>query len=327
MPRGTTTRAMQRKSRKMIRTFIVAGLCACAIPVFTSAAANADQPPDCRPLVVGVGGNGQHYAEERGARTIMGDVLAHEGAQGNRTANVEYSSSVWPTGPYFKDYSVADGRAETDRVIADYRAQCPEGEVTVIGHSLGAEVVDRPDADRTVVLGDPRTENGAYANLPTGIVPGLSNPGVRDEEAEGVVSVCREFDAICDTAAPWEDPAKFAQSWAGYAMGWHAYSPEEVDQFEDAPPGEYMIDAPAPIPWLPESTPTGIPDLPEFSLPPVELPVPLPSIEDVTPILSIGAPYTPTPIEAYVPEYVEAVLPPEVLDYVAPPLPQIGLPW
>jgi hypothetical protein len=310
----------------MIRIVTAAVLCAGAIPIFTLTAAPAAAEPDCRPLVVGVGGNGQHYADERGARTIVGDILAHEGAQDQRTVNVDYSSSVWPTGPYFKDYSVADGRAETDRVIAEYRAECPDGEVTVVGHSLGAEVVGPQDADNKVVLGDPRKQGGVYDNLPTGIMPGLSNPGVRDEEAEGVVSVCREFDAICDTAAPWEDPAKFAQSWAGYAMGWHGYSPEEVDQYQDAPPGEYMIEAPAPIPWLPESTPTGIPDLPEFSLPPVELPVPLPSTEDVTPILSVGQPYVPTPIEAYVPEYVEAVLPPEVLDFVPPPLPEIHIP-
>jgi hypothetical protein len=304
-----------------MRKISVVLLCAAAIPVTAlTGTAHAEEAPDCRDVVIGVGGNGQRYAESKGARTIITDILADKDAEGYRTENVDYTSSVWPTGPYTKDYSVEEGRAELDREIAEYRAECPNGEVTVIGHSLGAEVVETPDAEHTILLGDPRDQQGIYNALP-GVFPGASNPGSRDAEAEGAVSVCREFDGICDTAAPWSDPAKFVQGTAGYLMGWHGYSPEEVDQYQGAAPGEYLIDAPKPIEWLPESTPTGIPAAPELSLPEIAPPVPLPSAQDFYPLEQLGQPYTPTPLEEYIPEWVEPVLPQEVLNYV-PPAPE-----
>ncbi|TDP29781.1 cutinase family protein [Nocardia ignorata] len=291
--------------------------------VFATGTASA--APDCRPIVIGVGGNGERYADSKGAATVMGEILADQAAQGNRVVEADYTSSVWPTGPWVKDYSVLDGRAALDREIATYRAECPNGHVTVIGHSLGAEVIDHPAADRTIVLGDPRTSNGIYSALP-GVFPGAANPGPRDAAADGVVSVCREFDAICDSPAPWSDPAKFVQGVAGFLGGYHGISTDEVNQYADAEPGEYMIDAPPPIPWLPESTPTGIPEAPAWSLPELPIPAPLPSAEDFYPLEQLGQPYQPTPLAEYVPEWVEPVAPQEVLAYVPPPLPVIELP-
>lgn len=291
---------------------------AAAVPLFALApAASAEE------IVIGVGGNGERFAHEQGSPTVMDGILADQAARGALTRAIDYTSSVWPTGPYLKDYSVREGRDKLNAQIAAERAANPDAEITVVGHSLGAEVVDESvDADKVILLGDPRASNGVYAALP-GVYPGAANPGPRDAQAEGVVSVCREFDGICDVAAPWEDPAKFVQGAAGFAMGWHGYSPEEVEQYSDAAPGEYMIEAPAPLPWLPESTPTGIPALPPVSLPEIPLPAPLPSTQDFAPLASVGQPYTPTPIEEFVPEWVEPVLPPEVLNFVPPPLPVI----
>ncbi len=292
--------------------------------VFATGTASADAP-DCRPIVIGVGGNGERYADSKGAATVIGEILADQARQGNRVAEAHYTSSVWPTGPWMKDFSVLDGRAALDREIAAYRAECPDGEVTVIGHSLGAEVIDRPDADRTIVLGDPRASNGIYSALP-GVFPGAANPGPRDAAADGVVSVCREFDGICDSAAPWSDPAKFVQGIAGFLGGYHGISTDEVNQYKDAEPGEYVIDAPPPIPWLPESTPTGIPEAPPLSLPELPIPAPLPSAEDFYPLEQLGQPYQPTPLAEYIPAWVEPVVPQEVFTFVPPPVEQVFTP-
>jgi hypothetical protein len=279
--------------------------------VFASGHAVADGP-DCRPLVIGVGGNGERANTNFGRATIVGDMLEYEAQQGNRVEALDYKSSVWPTGPYTKDESVTDGRARLQARIAEYRQDCPNGHVTVIGHSLGAEFADEADADRVVTYGDPRTPGGIYSALP-GIVPGISSPGPRDPDPR-VTTVCHEFDAICDSPAPWADPAKFVQGWAGYAMGWHYYAPDEADGL---PPGDHLIDRPAPLPWLPESTPTGIPNAPTAPLPTWE-PGPLPSLEMLDP-----GPYVPTPLSTWIPDEVEAFLPPEVTGFVPPPLPAI----
>ena len=273
-------------------------------------------PASAQEIVIGVGGNGERFAHQQGTPTAMDAILADQASRGADTRAIDYTSSVWPTGPYLKDFSAREGRDRLNAQVAADRAANPGAEITVIGHSLGAEVVDTSvDADKVILLGDPRTENGIYSALP-GVYPGSANPGPRDAEAEGVVSVCREFDGICDSPAPWSDPAKFVQGVAGYTMGWHDYTPAEVEQYSDAAPGEYLIEAPAPLPWLPESTPTGIPALPPVSLPEIPLDVPLPSAQGTPP-------YTPTPVAAYVPEWVEPVLPQEVLDFVPPPLPTI----
>lgn len=314
---------MHTRTRLTAQLVVTATVCVLGPLVF--ATGNAAAAPDCRPIVIGVGGNGERYADSKGAPTVLGVILADQAAQGYRTAEAHYTSSVWPTGPWTKDFSVLDGRAALDREIAAYRAECPGAEVTVIGHSLGAEVIDHPDADRTIVLGDPRTQNGIYSALP-GVFPGAANPGPRDAAADGVVSVCREFDAICDSPAPWSDPAKFVQGLAGFLGGYHGISTDEVNQYKDAAPGEYLIDAPPPIPWLPESTPTGIPEAPPLSLPAFPIPAPLPSAEDLYPLESLGQPYTPTPLAEYIPAWVEPVVPHGVLVFVPPPLPVIELP-
>jgi hypothetical protein len=293
-----------------------------SVPLVLSTSSPAQAQPDCRDIVIGVGGNGERQAHKFEHPTMMDAHMAQAQAEGKRTLSIDYKSSVWPTGAYTKDESVVDGRQKLNQAVAAYRAECPGGKVTVIGHSLGSEVVQGTEgADKTIVYGDPRTSNGIYSALP-GVYPGTSNPGVRNAEADGVVSVCREFDAICDSPAPWSDPAKFVQGWAGYFMGWHGYAPNEG---ADLPPGEHMIEAPAPLPWLPESTPTGIPEAPPLPGIPEWQPGPIPSLEDVQPVLEVFTPqpYKPTPIVEFTPEYIDPILPPEVAAYVPPPIEQI----
>ncbi|WP_068059352.1 cutinase family protein [Nocardia xishanensis] len=307
---------------RTIRTTALAGVIFLGSLGFATPTATADTEPDCRPLVLGIGGNGQRSAEAVGQPGLMGAQLAHEAAQGKQVESLDYKSSVWPTGPYTKDESVTDGRARATERINQYRQDCPGGHVKVIGHSLGAEFADEVGADEVVTYGDPRRPGGIYDALP-GIVPGISSPGPR-EPGGTVTTVCHEFDAICDSPAPWSDPAKFIQGWAGYLSGWHYYAPGEADGL---PPGDHYVDMPAPLPWLPESTPTGIPEAPHFALPPVE-PGPLPSLMDFNPIIDAVTPdpYVPTPLSVYIPDEVETVLPSEVLTYVPPPLPEIVLP-
>ncbi|WP_157115052.1 hypothetical protein [Nocardia niwae] len=285
-------------------------------------AAPASAAPDCRDIVIGVGGNGERANVEAGRPTVMGAHLAYYAEQGYRVESLDYKSSVWPTGPYTKDESVTDGTAKLRGRVDAYRAECPGGHVTVIGHSLGSEFADQGGADTVITYGDPRRPGGIYDALP-GVFPGTSNPGPRPV-GPNEVRVCHEFDAICDSPAPWSDPAKFAQGWAGYFMGWHNYLPGEGDNLA---PGDYMIEEPAPLPWLPESSPTGIPAAPYSTLPAWE-PGPLPSLADFDPLVEAVTPqpYTPTPIRDYVPDEIEPYLPAEALAYVPPPLPEIVLP-
>jgi len=313
---------MTRRSRRILAASISAATLTITLPILTGTASAA---PDCRDLVIGVGGNGERQAHKLGYATMMDAHVADAAAQGKRTQSIDYKSSVWPTGAYTKDESVADGKAKLNDSIAAYRAECPNGNVTVIGHSLGAEVAQGAPADRVVLYGGPRTSRGIYQAIP-GVYPGTSNPGVA-EPAPNTVVVCHDFDAICDSPAPWSDPAKFIQGWAGYAQGWHGYAPNEGAHL--APGQEHYIDAPAPIPWLPESTPTGIPAAPELPGIPEWHPGPIPSFEDVQPIVEAFTPqpYRPVPVETYIPEPVKPivtqVLPPEVLSYTPPPIEQI----
>ncbi|NKY60371.1 cutinase family protein [Nocardia flavorosea] len=273
--------------------------------------------PDCRPVTIGVGGNGQRLVETAGLPNLMSRQLDREATLGRQTVSVDYKSSVWPTGPYTRDESVADGKAILRDTIADYRAACPGGHVKVIGHSLGAEIAgdEAALADEVVVYGDPRTAGGIYDALP-GFLPGVSSPG-RRENHPNTTSVCHEFDAACDSPNPLGDPVGFVQGVVGALSGWHSYRPGEADEY---PAGEEtLVQAPTPIPVLPESTPTGLPtEYPAAPIPTWE-PGPLPNFYGMPP-------YEPTPLHEYVPDEVEQYLPAEALAYIPPPLPALVLP-
>lgn len=296
-------------------TAVVAASLACAL--LPALAPTAAAEPDCRPLTVGVGGNGEKTAGDAGYTTMMDTHLAAEAAEGRRVVNLDYPASVWPTGSYTTDESVAVGRAELQRTIAAYREECPGGNVKVIGHSLGAQVIDDPSiADEVVLYGDPRRPGGIYDAIP-GVFPGTSNPDHR-ELAPNVTSVCHEFDVVCDAPAPWADPIRFGLGVQGYLTGNHYYAPGEADQYGA---GDHFEERPSPNPNIPESLPTGLPPI-DAPLPlPAWTPGPIPSLIDVAPLAdAIGKPYEPTPIRAYVPEWAEAALPPEVLDHVPGPV-------
>ncbi|SLG33771.1 PE-PPE domain [Mycobacteroides abscessus subsp. abscessus] len=301
------------------------------------AAPTAVAEPDCRPLVIGVGGNGEQAAQAAGAHTMMDAHLDQAAAEGARVESLDYTSSVWPTGPYTKDQSVAEGEQALAARIGAYRQECPGGHVKVIGHSLGAEVAGNQAhlADEVVVYGDPRRPGGIYDAIP-GIYPGTSNPDHR-EVAPNVTSVCHEYDFVCDSPAPWSDPVRFGLGVQGFLTGWHGYAPGEG---QDLGPGDHFVEMPSPNPTIPQNTPTGLPPIEEPLPLPTWEPGPLPSIQDVNPIIDAFTPepYAPTPIRDYVPEWVEPVLPPEVLDHVPgpiesyipvlpalPPLPDLGV--
>lgn len=283
-------------------------------------AAPAHAVPDCRDIVIGVGGNRQRFAETYGLPNMIGQHLDQAAADGFRVESVDYPSSVWPVGPYTKDHSVTEGKAALRAAVDGYRAECPGGRVTVIGHSLGAEIAgDEADiADDVVLYGDPRTPGGIYDALP-GFVPGVSSPG-RRENLPHVTSVCHEWDVVCDAPSPLADPARFVQGVQGALTGWHYYPPGEADQY--APGSETVVDLPAPNPLLPESTPTGLPTVHPAAPIPTWEPGPLPSLQPVLPTLPE---YVPTPVREFIPDEVEHVLPPEVLDFAPPPLPDLGV--
>lgn len=223
--------------------------------------------------------------EQQGAHTIIEQHEDYYAAQGYQTENVDYDSSIWPEGPYSHDESVADGTAKASQMIADYRAQCPTGEVTVVGHSLGTEVADNVagQADHVVVYGDPDHGNGVFSQLP-GIYPGASNHGVTPTPANEK-NVCHEYDWVCDAPQPWTDPVGFGLAVQGYLSGWHYYAPGEADNVPEG--SETVVLEPSPNPGIPQSTPTGIPaaPLPLGALPPENY-GPLPSVQDAQPLLN-----------------------------------------
>ncbi|MGW5519116.1 cutinase family protein [Nocardia africana] len=295
-----------------------------------AATAHADGP-DCRPYVIGVGGSQQRYNREQGNPTIIDGHLAAEAAKGSRVAEADYESSVWPVGPYTKDESIRDGDAVVARMIADYRAECPTGEVTVIGHSEGAQVASdsAPLADHVVTYGNPYDADGIYSQVP-GIYPGASNSGVRPP-APNEKRVCHQYDWVCDAPAPWSDPVGFGLAVQGYASGWHYYAPGEADNVPEG--SRVVVPEPSPNPNIPQSTPTGIPvwpqpmpSLPEWT------PGPLPAVQDLDEAVQAvqsavtPAPYTPTPLSDYIPDEVEQYVPEAVREYTPPPLPTVELP-
>ena len=223
--------------------------------------------------------------ESQGAHTIIEQQEDYYASQGYRAENVDYDSSIWPEGPYSHDESVADGTAKASQMISDYRAQCPTGSVTVVGHSLGTEVADNvaPQADHVVVYGDPDHGDGVFSQLP-GIYPGASNHGVTPVPANET-DVCHQYDWVCDAPQPWTDPVGFGLAVQGYLSGWHYYAPGEANGTAEGT--ETVVSEPSPNPNIPQSTPTGIPaaPLPLGALPPMNY-GPLPSVQDAQPLLN-----------------------------------------
>lgn len=261
-------------------------------------------------VVIGVAGNQERAEHLSGQQTEVDPMLALHRQRGDTTIAIDYKSSVWPDGPYTHDESITDGEQNLNAVLD----QVPAGSYTVIlGHSLGSPISQSAAArvNKVITYGDPGMSTGIYGALP-GIYPGTSSPGAY-APAPNQVRICNQYDGICDTRAPWSDPAYFVQSVAGYLTGRHtSYTPGEGENLK---PGEYTIPAPPPIPQLPASTPTGLPAAKPTPLPKWE-PGPLPNFAP--------GPYQPTPVRDYVPAPVQKYIPKPVLDYTPPPVEQIA---
>lgn len=275
---------MRIPKRAVLPVAVLAAFGPAAFAAMNAPAASADTAPDCRPLVIGVGGAQERYMESQGQVTPIVQQLAYYGAQGNRTENTDYESSIWPEGPYSHDASVADGTAKVEAEISGYRSQCPAGKVTVVGHSLGTEVADNvaSKADHVVVYGDPDHGKGVFSQLP-GIFPGASNRGITPVPANET-DTCHQYDWVCDAPQPWTDPVGFGLAVQGYLSGNHYYAPGEDKGTAEGT--ERYVPQPSPNPNIPQSTPTGIPaaPLPLPKLAPMSY-GPLPSLQDVQPLV------------------------------------------
>lgn len=247
--------------------------------------------------VVGVGGNQERAEHAQGQHTMVDRMLSRDKSQGDSTVTVDYESSIWPDGPNTHDQSIADGKRELNRVLD----HVPAGEhVVVKAHSLGSPVAQSvaPRVDKVITFGDPQSAHGIYSILGSNPWVGVTNPGP-SRPAPNQVRVCHQFDGICDTRSPGDDPAYFAQSVAGYLTGRHtSYQPDEG---ENLSPGEHLVPEPAPIQGVPAST----------QIKPVQT-------------VAVVHPYVPTPIKAYVPAQVQKFIPKQVLGFVPPPIPGIN---
>lgn len=166
------------------------------------APANAD--PDCRPLVIGVGGLGESWAMPP---TMMDAQLWGEAAQGNRTIKVPYSSLPWLQ-------SVDEGRAADGLIIANYRAECPGGHIKQIGHSEGALVAEGMPADETVLEGNPHDGILAAVLPPAPVSPNTTK-------------ICHPLDIVCHP-----DIGMFVVQIPQYLTpgGAHTYAPNEASE-------------------------------------------------------------------------------------------------
>jgi hypothetical protein len=174
---------------------------------------------------------------------------------------VHYSASIAPIGSVPGDVSRREGERNLDAAARAFRTRCPDSDIRIVGHSMGALVAgnvrdkwerDPVMRDRTAftLVSDPRAPRGIMSMIPS-IVPGLTMQGPRPQSSIATSSVCRTSDAICDLGNPLQDPGHAINSLIGYARGDHGY-----DQVDHAP-GRHMVPArvrvvpDTPIAWQP----------------------------------------------------------------------------
>lgn len=158
---------------------------------------------------------------------------------------VRYSASIAPIGGVPGDVSRREGEHNLDVAARAFRTRCPDSEIRVVGHSMGALVAgnvrdkwqhDPVMRDRTAftLISDPRAPRGIMSMIPS-VVPGLTMQGPRPQSSIATSSVCRTSDAICDLGNPLVDPGHAINAVWGYANGDHGY-----DQVDHAP-GRHMV--------------------------------------------------------------------------------------
>lgn len=229
--------------RKTIATAGLIGL----VGVLVGFAPRAHADADCRPYAIVIDGQGSRYSAQAGLPRVLDSHAAEYAAMGYRVERLDYMSTVWPIGQYSKDESVADGTLKVVDKVARYRAECASGRVTLIGHSMGAEIAGDLQylADETRLYGDPRRPGGGVETVLPDVVPGISARGPR-ELGPNTTETCNQFDVICDASG---DPLHLVQGVIGYLTGRHAYAPN------DLPPGDHFEPGLPPIPFLPGQLP------------------------------------------------------------------------
>jgi dienelactone hydrolase len=254
-----------------------------------------------------------------GADTCASDYTVLVGGTGDpNSANVPFQTIGQPVRVQYpadvirSDMSVAAGVRGTANAVARVRRDCPGAAVHVAGYSLGAWVAgDYCNTDPSVsctLVADPRRPGGLASYLPD--LPGITLGGARPA-AGNINSVCGEYDIIC--SAPANDPVRLAASALGYAAGiigrsTHGYAPVVE------PAGDVVVSQPSPIPFTDE-----VPALP------FQVPAPRDVVQPWVPERSMvaGGGYVPVPVEQFLPDVVNSLLPAEVRGWVPPPLPVI----
>jgi hypothetical protein len=214
--------------------------------------------------------------------------------------------------------------------VQQYYQDCPDGHVTLIGHSQSAEAMGdvgqqlQAEGDThgtTVVLfSDPaHPQQGFLTTFPFDL-PGISMGERKGTDLPDTTRVCHYYDIVCNSH-PLGDPLLTLQAFVGYLVrGDHGYAPGEADDnvgdSTDAPTPE------PPIAFLPGSAPTGLQDAPAVDVFPVwepgTLPTPIPN--------GFSSTYVPTPVADYVPDAVKQFVPQQVLDFVPGPLTEVHIP-
>lgn len=253
---------------------------------------------------------------------------------GERT-DIHYPASIAPVAGWVGgDDSVHIAETGLDAAVRDFRAGCPDAQVNLVGHSLGAvavsNVCDRYQVDLTMqsgtscyTTGNPKRRSvdgkgGIMGQWPT-FAPGFAFTGERGEPGPvPVYETCGTWDGICNAPNPFVDPVGTIKAAIGYATGSHVYSDDPIP----ATPGDNLVEAETILTRLIPDAP--VPDLDVATAHEALEPVAQALVPDHA--IDIGAPYEPTPIGEYLPPIARDNIPVEWSSVVLPPIPTIALP-
>ncbi|MFT4201359.1 cutinase family protein [Gordonia sp. (in: high G+C Gram-positive bacteria)] len=170
-------------------------------------------------------------------------LVAKAKEEGKDVIQVQYPTTLWPTGPMGYDHDADLGRQATINAISDYQSQCKSEDGTmpnieVTGYSQGARVAGDvlsdigngrlPGISKENITGtlfsDPRQERisgfagrGIEMTL-FGVIPGLTMSGRRDGGFGDIPvnTLCEQGDPICYLADPVKDPLGAIDGLLGY---------------------------------------------------------------------------------------------------------------
>ncbi|MEY7971450.1 PE-PPE domain-containing protein [Saccharomonospora xinjiangensis] len=196
---------------------------------------------------------------------------------GVETEKIVYAAEIAPFPGHEKtmDQSVEEGMAALEEAVLRFAESCEDSTVIIVGYSMGALVAGNVldtfaegeqiphEVLKGVLYGDPRRPGdpasgsdgsagggagGVATNIPT-FFPGMTLQGPRPGDGDvAVTQICNQNDGICNSVNPFTNALAFANGWAGYLNGAHAY---DIDPLRDVDRPDVFLTQPPLIPYGP----------------------------------------------------------------------------